>query len=291
MSPRHLADGQRARLHIHDAVTGEDTVVYESDSLLFEAPNWSADDATLYVNGDGRLFSYAISAGTLTEVPHTGLPPINNDHCLAPDGTHVYLSADDGHLYRGALSGGPVTRVSSEEGVRHYLHGVSPDGERLAFVRITSFDQPGLLSIIPSAGGDTTIVDTGPGHIDGPEWTPDGAHILFNSERWADRPGHAQLARIPDGGGEVERLVTSDTVDWFPHPSPDGQSAIYIEFPQGTLGHPADLDVAIVVVSTDDWTTPLRRIRLPGGQGTINVNPWSPGSRRFAYVSYPMGDA
>jgi Tol biopolymer transport system component len=27
-------------------------------------------------------------------------------------------------------------------------------------------------------------------------------------------------------------------------------------------------------------------VELTGGQGTINVNSWSPDSRRFAYVSY-----
>ena len=36
----------------------------------------------------------------------------------------------------------------------------------------------------------------------------------------------------------MERLVTSDTVDWFPHLSPDGEFATYISFPTGTLGHP-----------------------------------------------------
>jgi TolB protein len=28
-----------------------------------------------------------------------------------------------------------------------------------------------------------------------------------------------------------------------------------------------------------------------GGQGTINVNSWSPDSQRFAYVRYPMRGA
>jgi TolB protein len=86
---------------------------------------------------------------------------------------------------------------------------------------------------------------------------------------------------------KVERLVSSETVDWFPHLSPDGRAAVYIEFPAGTEGHPPDRDVALVVVEVDDWTSPKERIRLPGGQGTINVNSWAPDSRRFAYVSYP----
>jgi TolB protein len=291
VSFRTLAPGQRAVVHVHDAVTGDDTVVHTSSTSLLEAPNWTADDRLL-LNGDGVLWSLAPEPGAApVRIAHEGLPEINNDHVLAPDGVAVYLSAMDGHIYRAPIAGGPAERITHEDGVWHFLHGVSPDGSRLAYVRMTSFDEPGRLAIIPAHGGASTPVDTGPGHIDGPEWTPDGRDILFNTERWAARPGHAQLARIPDGGGpdDVERLVASDTVDWFPHVSPDGRTAVYLAFPAGTEGHPADRDVELVVVGTDDWTTPLRRIPLPGGQGTINVPSWSPDSRRFASVSYPFG--
>jgi len=82
--------------------------------------------------------------------------------------------------------------------------------------------------------------------------------------------------------------VVSDTVDWFPHLSRDGHFASYIVFPPGTLGHPPDLDVEVRVVSTADWTVPLRRYPLFGGQGTLNVNGWAPTGRRFAFVAYPI---
>ena len=88
--------------------------------------------------------------------------------------------------------------------------------------------------------------------------------------------------------GKVERLVVSDTVDWFPHLSPDGAYAAYLAFPAGTQGHPADLDVEVRVVSTEDWSTPLQRYPLFGGQGTLNVNSWSPDATRLAYVAYPL---
>jgi Tol biopolymer transport system component len=286
---RVLKPGQRARIHVHDAVTGNDVVIHESDGVLFEAPNWSLDGGTLLVNGAGTLWSLTPEEGARPErIEHEGLPEINNDHVLDPDGRSIFMSAADGHIYRGALSGGAVERVTRDEGVHHFLHGVSPDGSRLAYVRMASFEEPGVLALIPATGGDTTVVDTGEGHIDGPEFSPDGSWLYFNTERWANEPGHAQLARVPVDGGEVERLVTSGTVDWFPHLAPDGGTAVYIEFPTGTLGHPADRDVALVIVGTDDWASPRERIPLPGGQGTINVNSWSPDSRRFAYVSYPV---
>jgi TolB protein len=287
-----LEPGQSTVIRIHDIATGEDTIVHETDRILFEAPNWSVDGRELLINGGGRLWSLAPEAGAEpVAIEHEGLPPINNDHVLAPDGGAIFMSANDGQIYRGSLTGGPVEAVTDEEGVWHFLHGVSPDGRTLAYVRMRGFDEPGVLTLTPSTGGENTRVDTGEGHIDGPEWSPDGAWIYFNTERWAAQPGHAQLARIADGGGEVERLVTSDTVDWFPHIAPDGRHAVYLEFPTGTTGHPANLPVSLVVVSVDDWTSPLARIGLPGGQGTINVNSWAPDSRRFAYVSYPIGAA
>jgi TolB protein len=44
------------------------------------------------------------------------------------------------------------------------------------------------------------------------------------------------------------------------------------------------------VVRTTDWSQPIQVFPLFGGQGTINVNSWSPDSRRFAYVAYPLDD-
>jgi Tol biopolymer transport system component len=70
--------------------------------------------------------------------------------------------------------------------------------------------------------------------------------------------------------------------------SPDGRWASYIAFPAGTLGHPADLNVEVRVVATADWSAPLARYPLFGGQGTINVNSWSPDSSRFAFVAFPV---
>lgn len=292
---RTLAPGQSTQIWIGGPDLRVPELVLESSDILYEAPNWSLDGSRLLLNGDGSLWSLDLADPEPgpRRIDFDGLPEINNDHVLDPDGEHIYLSAADRHIYRGALAGGPVQRVTPEDGHWHFLHGVSPDGSRLAYVQITDFDSPGRLAIIePNATGPATIIDTGAGHLDGPEWSPDGRWIYYNTETFSERPGHAQLARVADGGdddGEVERLLSSDTVDWFPHLSPDGRFAGYIVFPPGTLGHPADRDVEVRVVSTDDWATPIQRYRLFGGQGTINVNSWSPDSRRLAFVGYPIG--
>jgi Tol biopolymer transport system component len=263
-------------------------LLFETEDLLIEAPNWSLDGRTLYLNGNGVLWALDLEAPALTAIRFDGLPEINNDHVLSPDGTSIYLSATDGHIYRGALSGGPVERVTADDGSWHFLHGVRPDDGELAWVQLDDFSEPGRLVLGSSRGGESRVLDTGTGHVDGPEWSPDGTWIHFNTESFTSEPGHAQLARIDPHAGQAEWLLKSDSVDWFPHLSPDGLYAAYISFPAGTLGHPADLKVEVSVVSTDEWEAPLQRYGLFGGQGTLNVNSWSPHSDRFAYVAYPI---
>jgi len=284
---RTLAATQRSRVLLGGADLATPEVLFETDEVLVEAPNWALDGTALYLNGAGKLWRLPLEAPGLSEVPFEGLPDINNDHVLAPDAEHVFMSANDGHVYRGALTGGEVVRVTPEDGHWHFLHGVSPDGKRLAYVELTTFNDPGRLVVL-ALGGEPQRVPAGDGHLDGPEWTPDGTSILLNTESFTSTPGHAQLARIPDGGGELERLVTSDTVDWFPHLSPDARYGNYLSFPAGTLGHPADLDVVVHVVDAADWTQDLQTYPLFGGQGTLNVNGWAPDGERFAFVSYPL---
>ncbi len=286
--PRHLAPSQHCQVLLGGPDLAVPRVLFETSDLLLEAPNWSLDGTSLLLNGDGHLWRLAVHApeAGVHRVEFEGLPPLNNDHVLHPDGRHVLMTADDGHVYRGDLSGGPVERITVEDGNWHFLHGVSPDGSRIAYVEISTFDEPGHLVVQP-VGGAPRRLDAGTGHLDGPEWSPDGRWILLNTEAFSSVPGHAQLARVPDGGGPLERLVVSDTVDWFPHLSPDGRHGNYLSFPPGTLGHPADLDVVVHVVVADDWTASVQRYAVPGGQGTTNVNGWAPDGSQFAFIAYP----
>ena len=291
MRPRRLRPGQRSEVWITEVGSGSAELAYFTDTLLLEAPNWAPDGRGLLLNGDGLLWRLDLEPEVqLTKVPIDDLPPINNDHVLDPKRGLIYLSANDGHIYVAPIGGGTATRVTQDSSRDHFLHGVSPDGETLAFVEIPRADlsAPGRLALISSAGGETRYPEAGKSHLDGPEYSPDGAWLYFNTEEFGSRPGHAQLARMPAEGGRMEHLVESDTVDWFPHLSPDGEFASYISFPPGTLGHPADLDVEVRLVSTADWRHVIWRLPLFGGQGTINVNSWSPDSRRFAFVAYPM---
>ena len=287
---RTLQPGQTAQLFTYGLATGTSTLVTESGSVLFEAPNWTVDGDWLIVNGNGVLQRVPAAGGDLEPIEVPGLPSLNNDHVLSPDGSFAYVSGSDGHLHQVNLAARTSRRVSNDRGPAfiHYLHGVSPDGALLAYIGMDLLADGGVRTnvyVLPTAGGPDQQLTDDAFPDDGSEFGPDGSWIYFNSERASTTPGHAQLFRMrPDGSG-VEQLTDDERVNWFPHISPDGSRIAYLSFPPGTVGHPADLDVIIRLLQ-DGASSDL--VHLLGGQGTINVPSWAPDGTRFAYVAYPI---
>ncbi|MEU4197818.1 biopolymer transporter Tol [Kribbella sp. NPDC026611] len=280
--PRTLRPGQRSELYVVDVASNEHRLVFSSETVLFEAPNWTPQ-GELIVNGDGRLYKVTTR---LEEIELQGVPDINNDHVVSPDGSTVYVSADDGHIYAVPLNGGSGRRVTNERpGVHHYLHGVSPDGTTLAYIGLEQRGDQRITNVwtIPSAGGRDTQLTDDEYADDGSEYSADGKWIYFNSER----AGHAQLFRISTDTHQLEQLTNDERVNWFPHQAPDGSAVAYVSFPPGTEGHPANIDdVRLRLLTSDGEVRELTT--LFGGQGTMNVPSWSPDSRSFAYVTYPL---
>ncbi|WP_024287334.1 hypothetical protein [Cellulomonas sp. KRMCY2] len=293
---RTLAAGQRAQLFVLDVETGESVLVLDSAEWLFESPNWHPSGRWIVLNADGRLFRVDLEdpAG-LEPIALDGVPTdVNNDHILSPDGSLHVVSVNDGHLYTAPWRGGPVRRVTSDKdparAFRHFLHGISPDGRVLAFVgtEVLGDDEFGIrrLWTLDVSTGREALIGNGFSVADGPEFSPDGAWLWFNSEIASTAPGHAQVFRHRLADDTTEQLTDDERVNWFPHVSPDGRLLSYLSYPPATLGHPADLPVELVLVDLATRGT-RGRIALQGGQGTINVNSWAPDSRRLAYVAYP----
>lgn len=289
---RTLRPGQRARIRVWDRATGVVRDVHESGDRLYEAPNWTAD-GRLLVNGDGLLWTLPADGSAPPEpVGVEGLPAVNNDHVLAPDGATVYASADDGHIWAVPLAGGAARRITADGTALHFLHGVSPDAARLAYVRLQpdgdDWWASATIHTIGVDGSEDRAVTTDPGPADGCEWTPDGAWILFNTEQFSSTPGHAQLARVRPDGSALEQLTFDERVNWFPHAAPTGDVVVYLSFPPGTRGHPADVRVELRTVTVGAWQEHRTLLALDGGQGTINVPSWAPDGSAFAFVDYPV---
>jgi Tol biopolymer transport system component len=97
-----------------------------------------------------------------------------------------------------------------------------------------------------------------------------------------------QVWRMGVDGSDPTHMVQAESNDWFPHVSPDGRWVVYVAYRVGDVApgdHPPDKQVEIRLVPAEGGT-PRMLAALFGGQGTMNVNAWSPDSRRIAFVSY-----
>jgi TolB protein len=286
---RQLAPGRLSVLTILDTASSSTETLLVTD-MLIEAPNWTSDGRHLIFNAGGQLWRIAASGGAPELIDTAPVEDLNNDHVLSPDGARIYLSSNDGHLYVVATGGGTPVRVSNVHATpwRCYLHGVSPDKVELAYVAIEGEGPNARRNIftIPAAGGPDHRLTDLDRPSDGPEYSPDGIWIYFNSEFGAAADGHAQIFRMRRDGTGLEQLTFDERVNWFPHVSPDGSVAAYLSYPPGTLGHPADRDVIIRSMSPEGGKT-RDLAAFQGGQGSLNVNSWAPDSRRLAFVAYP----
>jgi Tol biopolymer transport system component len=140
-------------------------------------------------------------------------------------------------------------------------------------------------------GGEEKRLTVHPGYDDGPDYSPDGQWIYFNS----DRSGSWDIWRIPatgagEGDAHAQRVTSDEWEDWFPHPSPDGKWLVFLSYEKGTRGHPANRNVLLRRMPLPGRSVAGDNIeviaRLFGGQGTINVNSWSPDGQYLAFVSY-----
>ncbi|HEY6815322.1 MAG TPA: hypothetical protein VI168_07270, partial [Croceibacterium sp.] len=280
-------------LEVLDVTSGNRRVVRHFDGKI-EAPNWSRDGASLIYNSAGKIWRIPVQGGEPIAIDTGRFVDNNNDHGLSPDGRELVISDQiepDNlsriHVVR--LDGSaPVRTVVDDPRARSYWHGWSPDAKTLAYVRVGLEDGSYDIWGQDLAGGQPYPLVVGPGVDDGPEYSPDGKHLYFNSTR----SGAMALWRAnADGSAPVKLTHDPARRDWFPHLSPDGRQIVYVSFGDDVAleDHPPNReDVQIRLMPADGSAPPTILTRLFGGQGTINVPSWSPDGEEVAFVSYRL---
>lgn len=246
-----------------------------------EAPNWSPDGSYLLVNAEGLLYRVDLADPTLSPVGTGFAKALNNDHGISPDGERIAICdktrTGASCIYILPAQGGEPRRVTPQ--TPSWYHGWSPDGARLAYAAVR--DGTFCICTCAADGTDERRLTHGFDHTDGPDYTPDGAWIWFNAER----DGTSDLWRMRTDGSALQRMTGDARVNWFPHPSPNGRDLVYLAYPEGTQGHPANLTVELRMLPLTGGS-PRTLLELFGGQGTINVPSWAPEGDRFAFVRY-----
>lgn len=273
-------------LEIYDVHTKERKVLC-TFPVKIEAPNWTPDGKHLIYNSDGRLFRVAVGHPDRIEPINSGFATrCNNDHVLSASGKRIAIShgtREDGRsrIYTLPVEGGTPQLVTPM--APSYLHGWSPDERQLAYCaqRNNNYD----VYTIPAEGGEEIRLTDAAGLDDGPEYSPDGKHIWFNSSR----TGQMQVWRMkPDGTEQTQLTFDGDYQSWFPHVSPDGKQVVFLSYRKNDVAaddHPANKEVVLRMMPSTGGK-PATIVELFGGQGTINVHSWSPDSRKIAFVSY-----
>jgi Tol biopolymer transport system component len=283
---------EHSYLEIYDLATRTHRVVKEFPYVV-EAPNWTPDGKWLVINVNGKLYKLSPDGtGDLVEIPTGDITQCNNDHVVTADGKWIGLSSNDpanrrynSYVYVVPFEGGQPRKITPEG--PSYLHGISPDGKTAAYCAFRGPEQEQDVWAMPVKGGKEVRLTDAPGLDDGPEYSPDGKYIWFNSTR----TGRMQVWRMrANGKQQTQMTFDEDMNSWFPHISPDNRKVVYIAYHDYEVApdsHIADLNVQLRMIPATGGE-PEVLVDFFGGQGSINVNSWSPDSRQFAYVSYRL---
>ena len=241
-----------------------------------EAPNWTRDGKALLYNGSGKIWRVPVEGGEPVAIDTGKHIKNNNDHGISPDGTQLIISdqieADNlSRIFVLPIGGSSAPKlVSSYPDARSYWHGWSPDGKTVAYVYVhTTNGAYDIYTRNLDGSGEKALI-VGPGVDDGPEYSPDGKYVYFNSTR----SGAMQIWRANADGTNPEQLTKDPNFrDWFPHFSPDGKWIVFISFglDVALTDHPPNRDVILRIMPADGSAPPKVLTRLFGGQGTINV--------------------
>ena len=157
-----------------------------------------------------------------------------------------------------------------------YFHAWSPDSQTIAFTR-GSAGKADIFTIATAGGSEQRL--TSDTINDGPDYSPDGNFIYFDSSR----SGSTQIWRMkPDGSG-AEAVTDDDNINSSPHVSPDGKAIAFLSQPAGGGGLGIG-DAALKVFAVNDGL--IRTLAtFQGDRGSFSMYGWGD-ANHLAFVSY-----
>jgi TolB protein len=276
------------RLEILDVADGTRKIIHQS-STRFEAPNWMPDGKRILFNGGGNIYTIPVEGGEPEKLNTGTVVHNNNDHGISFDGKTLAISSHRQGLpgggstvYTVPLSGGEPKQIT--ENTPSYWHGWDPNGRDIAIVAQRNGSKVyNLYRVSLKDYKETPLTSNTTGHVDGPEFSPDGKYIYYN----ANSSGTMQVWRMKADGSGKEQLTFDEYHNWFPHISPDGKWIVFISFPPDIVppeDHPFCKRVMLRLMPVSGGAPRVIAL-LYGGQGTLNGPCWSPDSRHIAFVS------
>lgn len=233
-----MKDRKRSNLWIVD-FEGTDsrplTTGNESDS----SPRWSPDGKRLLyasgTDGSAQIYVRWIDSGQTARV--TSVPKAPNGMVWSPDGKWIAFAmfvpeetkpfAELPSKPEGAEWGKPA-KVIRKLLYRADGEGYLEDGFSQIFV-------------VPAEGGTPRQLTRGPFNHESPvSWTPDGAALVFTSNRhedWEYDPLNSEIYEVSVADGVIKPLTNRKGPDSSPVISPDGKQIAYLGFDDREQGY------------------------------------------------------
>lgn len=278
-------------LNVLNVHTGEVHTLKKFEGVI-EAPNWLKTRNELYYNAEGRIYAFDLNTNTETLLDTGSFTNVNNDHVLSPD--EKILAVSNMTFDKGFSSWVCSFNLETKEEklmVKRspsFLHGWDPKNKEIAYCAFRNMES-GKRDVdiyVQRFDEEDEVCLTSGGYNDGPEYSPDGEYIWFNTTR----SGLMQVWRMKRDGSEQTQITHFKRNNWFPHVSPNGKEVVFISYGEKDLEageHLANFPVELYLMNADG-TDQHKICTFFGGQGSINVNSWSGDNEHIAFVSYEI---
>ncbi len=199
----------------------------------------------------------------------------------SPDGRHIVFSSSSDRvlIYETDVDGAVPRLVSTDctgtpDQCLEFFPSYSPDGKRIAFVRLVENPPSGALGIRDLASGKVTLLEStrqGPPNLElgSPSWSPDGkrlAYFQLPKDNDGKPTGGSQLFVVNADGTGRRSLSTTGVAAGDPRWSPDGSLIVFSNEPihqWNDVGVPDHPD--IYTIHPDG--TGLKRLTSDAGSG------------------------
>ena len=260
-------------------------MVIRTMPAYMQSANWAPDGKSIYVYEDGHVVRVPYltpAAGGAPQVIDTGaLVDCSGNYGLSPDGKWLAVSCTETkggphEVYLLPAGGGTPRRVTNGA-ASSFFHAWSPDSHTVAFTR-GSASRADIFTVPATGGAEARL--TSDMINDGPDYSPDGRFIYFDSSR----SGVTQIWRMKADGSAAEQLTDDDHLNSSPHVSPDGKSVAFLSQPVG--GGPGIGPAALKVMAANDGLI-RTLVNFQGNRGSFSMYGWGD-ANHLAFVSYQM---